>query len=41
MRLMDYENLVSQEFENDNVNRYMTTQLILPDVAEPEEGVEI
>lgn len=32
MRLMDYENLVSQEFENDNVNRYMTTQLILPDV---------
>ena len=41
MRLMDYENLVSQEFENDNVNRYMTTQLVLPDVAEPEEGVEI
>ena len=34
MRLMDYENLVSQEFENDSVNRYMTTQLILPDADE-------
>lgn len=31
MRCTDYENLVSQELENDTVNEYMFTQLLLPE----------
>ena len=30
MRNMDYINLVKQEFENDTVDEYMITQVLLP-----------